>query len=112
VAGGVVAMPTREECPHCGKKIQDWFRVWYPDGEQRGFYKKLNAGDCPDCKKGVVIGFNLEAAPDTMKPRARSRAAAEKWVAFLKDPSLPNLDAFLNSNRLDAQDYKGYGFRP
>jgi hypothetical protein len=111
-------MPPKEDCPHCGKKVGDWFREWYPDEEQRGFYKKLNAGNCPHCKKGVFIGYNLEAAPDTMEALPRSRAVAEKWVALLKDPNDPckrqflDLEAFLNSGREDATDYQGYEFRP
>jgi hypothetical protein len=111
-------MPPKENCPQCGRKVSDWFREWYPDKEQRGFYKKLNAGDCPHCKKGVFIGYNLEAAPDTKAALPRSRAAAENWVALLKDPLDPNkrlfpdLESFLNSGREDAADYQGYKFRP
>jgi ribosomal protein S27AE len=113
-----VAMPPTEDCPHCGKGVMDWFREWYSDIEQRGFYKKLDAGDCPHCKKGVFIGYDLEAAPLTVKVLPRSRAAAEKWVALLRDPDdmdkrlFPDLDAFLNSGREDATDYQGYQFRP
>jgi hypothetical protein len=113
-----VAHPPNEECPQCGEKVADWFREWYSDEEQRGFYKKKYAGNCPYCKKGVYIGFNLEAAPDTEEPLLRSRAAAEKWVALLTDPFdpnrklFPNLDAFLHSGRADAKDYQGYRFRP
>ena len=107
-------MPTGQECPHCHKKILDWFREWYSDSEQRQLFKGLIAADCPnsECSKRVWLAYDVKVIDQDTPILPRSRAAAENWVQNQKQGRFVDLTDFLQSNEPEAQTYRNYKFRP
>src|SRR5262249_53689025 len=107
-------MPTGEPCPHpqCGKMVRDWFREWYSRVEQIQIYQGNLAGDCPHCRRGVILSYDLRAAPPHMITLARSLRAGQDWLHLLNDPQYPDMRTFLASNHPAVQDYRDYIFRP
>ena len=85
-------MPHGKRCPHCKKKVWDWYIEWYdPAITGKEIFNSREAMDCPWCRKPVLydrIHKTIPAAPDGKVPHVRDIQLATKTAMRRGYPTL------------------------
>jgi hypothetical protein len=89
-------MPHAKKCPHCKKKVWDWFMEWYLQPQKGEIFRGQAAMDCPWCRGPVVYDYKtqeLTPAPPSMSVYQRD----ERQATLTAMKSYPTLEDFLVS---------------
>ena len=84
-------MPHAKRCPHCQKKVWDWYMEWYPLPLQGEIFRGQAAMDCPWCREPVVYDYKTKAispAPDGWDPNHRDQQLATQTATLKGYPTL------------------------
>jgi|SRR3954452_22900330 len=66
-------MPHAKKCPHCGRKVWDWYMEWYPQPEKGEIFLGRAAMDCPWCRNPVIFDYKTEALSKAPPDYPRNR---------------------------------------
>lgn len=102
----IQAEPAARSCPNCSALVLDWHREWYTPQEKTSIYKKQASGDCPLCRKSVVLGFTVEKASDGAETPVLKRHLdlAQLWCEAQQGTTL---QVYIQQTAA-GQQYKGY----
>jgi hypothetical protein len=88
-------MPHAKKCPHCNKKVWDWYMEWYPLAQRTDIFNGKAAMDCPWCRNPVIFDNRTE----TISPAPQGLAAYQRDETLAATSAslrgYPNLEAFL-----------------
>jgi hypothetical protein len=105
-----VAAPHGQKCPHCKRKVWDWYIEWYDLSIKAAVFNGLEAMDCPWCREPVVYDSRkdlVNLAPEGTTPNQRSLEEATKYA---QKKGYPDLEEFLVSPQ-EARTATPFRFR-